>query len=438
MVTLAGLLFVVAVVVGLLASGRSVSRLSKVLLLVVPVFAAALAMRTSPWVVVPVAASIVLLLALGTSFANASSLRATFPDLAVRLGLVLDHVVLAPGMCKPDEAADSSVARRRLNALGRGAVLALPILCIVGGLLGMADPVFRSWFDPPRMLHNALLIAVGGWILLGFVRAASAKAPTFELRPAPRLGTVEVVAVLGSLSALYATFVAAQIVAAVGGSDHVEATRGLTYASYAREGFFQLLAAAAVTLLVILGVRACADRARLSVLAVSQVTITLTLAVVGVAIYRLELYRDAYGLTPLRLASSVTAVWIGVVFVLLAVAVGRRGGSSDWFAPAVVVSGLAFVAVWTWVNPVAVVAAANMDRAKAGATFDPVLIAELGADAVPTVAANLDDLDPAQRTALTELLCADRPDPGDGVASNVSTTRADDALEPLCRGGTDA
>ena len=68
--------------------------------------------------------------------------------------------------------------------------------------------------------------------------------------------------VLGALCALYAAFVAAQLVGVSSGSRHILESQGLTYAEYAREGFFQLLWAAAITVVVLLCVRACTGRAR--------------------------------------------------------------------------------------------------------------------------------------------------------------------------------
>ena len=62
--------------------------------------------------------------------------------------------------------------------------------------------------------------------------------------------------VLSGLALLYGLFAVAQLVASTGGDDRVQDTTGLTYAEYARNGFFQLLWAAAITIVVLLGLRA--------------------------------------------------------------------------------------------------------------------------------------------------------------------------------------
>ncbi len=56
---------------------------------------------------------------------------------------------------------------------------------------------------------------------------------------------------LGALIALFAAFVALQLATLFGGHEHVLRAAGLTYAEYARQGFGQLIAAAALTLAVI-------------------------------------------------------------------------------------------------------------------------------------------------------------------------------------------
>ena len=56
---------------------------------------------------------------------------------------------------------------------------------------------------------------------------------------------------LGVLDALFLAFVAVQATVLFGGHAHVLETEGLTYAEYARQGFWQLLWVSALTLLVL-------------------------------------------------------------------------------------------------------------------------------------------------------------------------------------------
>jgi two-component system sensor histidine kinase BaeS len=430
--SLAGSVFVTLVAAALLMSGRARSRQGQALLVLALLLSMVLVCRSSSWVILPSSMGIALLLALGASFAAAGPLRSTFPGLAARLVVAAGHVGLAPGMIRGTAGDDgNSTTPARVRAIARGLGLALPVVLVIGMLLGSADPVFQSWFDPSRLLRNLVLVAVGAWILVGLARAMSATRPIALLPLPPRLGTVEVVSVLSALSALYATFVAAQLAALTGGAAHVLSTNGLTYAEYARSGFFQLLAAAAITVAVVLSLRACADRTRTSVIVVSEVTIALTLGIVVVAIRRLQLYEDAYGLTLLRLASTVTATWIGLVLLLLAATAVRRRSDGSAFAPTVVLSGVLVVAIWAAANPAAVVARTNIERSGSGASFDVDQAVDLGPDAIPTLVAGLDELTPSDATELRRKLCAERRD-DDGPGYNRSMAEADTALAATC------
>src|SRR5262249_38188067 len=182
----------------------------------------------------------------------------SFSALATRVWFVLGHLGLAPAMFVPSgDNTAAGVALRRAPAVVRGLALGVPVAFVLGLLLAWADPIFRSWFDLTALANHILLGAIGAWLLTGLSRAASAREPLPKLISAPGLGTIEAVLILGGLCGLYLAFVAAQFVALSDGGHHVLVTHGLTYAQYARNGFFQLLACAAITLLVLLAVRAC-------------------------------------------------------------------------------------------------------------------------------------------------------------------------------------
>ena len=158
---------------------------------------------------------------------------------------------------------------------------------------------------------------------------------------------------------------AAQLVALSEGGRHVLATAGLTYAEYARSGFFQLLAVAVITLGVLLLLRAATGLAspgqRAVFTVVAEVAVALTLVVVVVAVRRLNLYEDAFGLTMLRLYSELFSYWIGAVFLFLGAALAGVGHGRGWFVGAAVAAGLTLLLALNVVNPEAVVAGDHPD-----------------------------------------------------------------------------
>src|SRR5205814_5010546 len=120
---------------------------------------------------------------------------------------------------------------------------------------------------------------------------------------------------------------------------------GLTYADYARSGFFQLLWVSGITLaLLVLFSRIgnFAERnARLAFTVLACCAIALTLMIDVVAFRRLSLYEEAYGFTMLRLYSHVFAVWVAVVFLLLAVDFLGVWSRRRWFVGAMLTTATA-------------------------------------------------------------------------------------------------
>jgi two-component system, OmpR family, sensor histidine kinase BaeS len=434
--TIAAAAWVTAVAVVLLLSGRLRGPAGRLAAGTAAATSLLLAFRSSPWVLVPVTIAAATALLLGASLgADRGGASATFPALILRLVLTAGHLVLAPGMLRQhgagSESAASRAARRRAAAIGRGVLLGAPAMIIVWGLLAAADPIFRSWFEAPALVSHLVLLLAGSWTVAGLARAASARQPVPALPKAPALGTVEACSILGGLCVLYAVFVAAQLSALSGAGQRILVTSGMTYAGYARSGFFELLICAAITLVLLFAVRACA--APHSVLTAScALTAILTIGVVITAIRRLQLYEAAYGLTMLRLACLVVAAWIGVVFILTALTITRRGLPQRLLPAAVLVSALVFTIGWAVASPAAIVARVNLSRAAHGRPLDTYQVARLGPDATPALLAGLHGLPPAPAAQLRSVICAAQPAPATGAAFNMSVARARAAAHAAC------
>ena len=79
---------------------------------------------------------------------------------------------------------------------------------------------------------------------------------------APRIGATELAVALGAVNLLFLAFVLVQLRFLFGGSGLVEQRVGLTYAEYARHGFFELVVVAVLVLPLLLGVDAVANGTR--------------------------------------------------------------------------------------------------------------------------------------------------------------------------------
>jgi hypothetical protein len=252
-----------------------------------------------------------------------------------------------------------------------------------------------------------------------------------------RLGALEWTIVLSGVISLFTGFATVQVIAAAGGARHVLDTEGLTYADYARTGYFQLIAVAVLTGLLLGGMRAVAERSaarehrRFTILA--EVIVLLTFLILLVAVRRLGLYEDAYGWTMLRLVAKAGAVWLGGVLVLLAVRLAGVGSNRAWFVPAAAALGLAVLVALNVANPEAAVVRHNLARAGHGADIDPAYLANLSDDAVPALVARIDTVPPDQRAAVVWTVCSRRDRSASGpLGWNRSAAAAQDALATIC------
>ncbi len=333
----------------------------------------------------------------------------------------------------------------RVVAVVRTALVTLALLLVFGALFASADAVFASFLprldasDLPGQAVVAVLLLVAA-LTLAHLALAPPSWTRVALPAARPAGRWEWTAPVLALAVLVLAFVAVQVVALIGGDSYVRATAGLTYAEYARQGFGQLVAATALTLLVVAVSARTAPRATPADRVLSRVALgVLCLATLGVvvsALGRMDLYVDAYGLTRLRLFVVVAEIAMAVV-LLLVMAAGIRWRAT-WLPLAVVhVCGLAVLGLAV-VNPDAQIVRYNVAAAKSPAStgLDVYYLQNLSADAVPAV----DDLaDQELRTCL--LASAQVAEPTDPAGWNLARQRAWDVVgEPQAgiAGGSDS
>jgi Domain of unknown function (DUF4173) len=332
----------------------------------------------------------------------------------------------------PWERIGATVRSNRSAALGRGLALSLPFLVLFGGLFVAADAVFRSLIvgAVPDLRHvwSHLLIAAGvAWLSAGLLRDLVASrdaerlvAPTALSASLPRLrlGSTEVAAALAALNVLFLAFVIVQVRYLFGGQGLVEARLHLTYAQYARHGFFELVVVAVLMLPVLLVANAVVRERRHIVRGLSALLIGLVFVVLASALDRMRLYQREYGLTELRLYATGLILWLGVVLVWFALTVVR--GRPRAFAFGAILAGFAATVALNAVNPDALIARTNLGRPQ----VDVAYLGRLSDDAVPELLDRLPTLAQPRRGALAAALLR-RSEPSGGLLGwNASRARA--------------
>jgi hypothetical protein len=106
--------------------------------------------------------------------------------------------------------------------------------------------------------------------------------------------------------------------------------------------------------------------------------------IVASALYRMQVYADAYGATRLRLVVATIELWLGLLFVLVGVAVVRL--RADWLPRLVIGTAVLALLGLALVNPDRLIADRNVDRYLQTGRLDVTYLSGLSADAVPALA----------------------------------------------------
>lgn len=286
--------------------------------------------------------------------------------------------------------------------------VALVLLVVFGALFAGADAAFADLLSsltpdvsigdsPLRLLF--FVLALLGALAAARTAASPRRWDSVKVKPGRPRGRLEWTLPLVVLAALFAAFNSVQLAVLFGGYDKVLAETGLTYAQYARQGFWQLLTVTLLTVLVIaLALRWAprgTDRDRLLVRSVLGTVCALTLVVVASALRRMDLYVDAYGLTRLRISVAGVELWLGLVIVLIMAAgvLGHR-----WLPRAIVAVTAGGVLVFGLASPDALIADQQVSQSQNGKNLDLEYLQGLSADAVPA----LDRLPEPQRSCALE------------------------------------
>ena len=322
------------------------------------------------------------------------------------------------------------------------------------GLFSAADAVFAEWterltdweLDLGGFIGRTVLALVMAWVaagLLGFAARPGDDRTDTQLAGAwarrPRIGTTETVTALVAIGVVFAAFVVLQAAYLFGGRDTLADT-GLTYAEYARRGFFELLAVAFLVGGLVLAAESFVRERTLAYRVALIGLVAMTLVVLASAFLRLRLYQDAYGWTELRFYVLAAIFWLGIGAVMaVATILANRSG---WLVHGLVALSVVFGLAFNVIGPVRHIADENVARMRVSAELAPgayegldlYYLARLGGDAVPAVMEFVDSrpLPPLIHEQVRRILAATSglDDPGTDTwqAWNLSREKARELL----------
>jgi hypothetical protein len=332
------------------------------------------------------------------------------------------------------------IGRRALIVL-RGLAIALPMLLLFSVLLSSADAAFSGLLsnvfniDLPRLIGHVVLTVLLTFLTAGFLRA-TLRGPAVPDSDRPsffHLGAAEVNIAIGLVDVLFTAFVAVQFRYFFGGADLVRLAPKLTYAEYARHGFFELVTVAALVVPLLLFADWISDRREAGGAKTFRILALIQVMLVGVMLVsahrRMQLYVDEYGLTELRLYTTAFMFWLGALLVWFAVTV--LTGNRARFLIGALASGVVVVLALHAIDPDNRIVRTNVERAAAGKrALDMTYATSLSADATPALIAALPLLPEPQRLcAAHHLLWLDVKDDRDVRSWNASRNRAHAAID---------
>jgi hypothetical protein len=277
-----------------------------------------------------------------------------------------------------------------------GLLFSLPILLVFIFLFSAADAVFHHGIENLLMNSHELVMHTI-FSLIFFVMITMIIRPITlgeEFKPVHTMppdtwvpGDIELSVVMGSISLLFLTFILIQFRYLFGGHELVQTLSGLTYATYARKGFFALLAVVILVHLILMCgawlVESANRRTKIIFRRLSLGLVLLCAFIFASAFFRMSLYIKTYGLTQLRFYATAIMIWLALAFFLSTMKCLFPGWS--FFTGAYLYSAVGMLLLINSVNPDGLIARINLSRYAHQDKLDRAYLDELSTDAVPVI-----------------------------------------------------
>ncbi|KPV57531.1 hypothetical protein QJ48_21465 [Paenibacillus sp. A3] len=305
--------------------------------------------------------------------------------LIVSIPLLLAVVAL---LASADSMFDRTLARLPALAgdleLGLTLFRILWIACIATGLFAYVRGLLQPKPWPSRSAEEHF--AAGSEPPATAPAATPANAPAAGVTPSatvPRIDATVAATILVVLNAVYLLFAFVQFSYFFGGGA-AELPEGITYASYARKGFAELVVVTLINLTVLMimlyGVKRPGLAAWRFLRALLGVLVGCTGIMLSSAYLRLSMYEEAYGYTVARLLVHAFMLFLLVLFVLALVKLWRERLPLLRCYAAVTVTAYVIV---NYFGIDAAVARGNIQRYEATGRLDAAYLGSLGYEVVP-------------------------------------------------------
>ena len=227
------------------------------------------------------------------------------------------------------EGSSEGNSKNRKNLIGVviGIGIAIPLLAIIIWLLFSADIVFASVLKNIFHLNVKTLFGVLCTFIFGFfsaycgIRYIAKHEIKEEVKDYKRFAAVVAITVLTLIAVVYLLFSGIQIIYLFMGN--MTLPDGYTYAQYAREGFFQLLAVSVINVIMVLFVLSFFEehgalKALLTLISASSYIM------IASAFLRMMMYIQAYHLTRKRVLVLWALITIGLLLAGIVISIFKK------------------------------------------------------------------------------------------------------------------
>lgn len=282
------------------------------------------------------------------------------------------------------------INKSKVIPIVQGIFLGLVFLCIVIPLLTSSDLIFAnligkimSKFYVPfkgESYYYVILTLIGSFLFYGLLCTVSEKEESLESKEKEKLEPISTLIMTWFVTVVYVLFCFIQVIYLIGGNFY-ELPGGLTYAVYARRGFFQLVAVVTLNiLLVLISVSKVKEHKYLdlSLKIISGCTFIMIVS----ATYRMILYIHVYHFTFLRLL----VLWFLVVLTLCMVGNVYYIYHKNFFVYRYIFfTGLLLYLIFAFMRPDYIVAKYNISHMEEIGAKDLYYLLNLSMDVAPAV-----------------------------------------------------
>lgn len=232
------------------------------------------------------------------------------------------------------QTPDGATEKRKATGVLLGIAIALPFLVVIIPLLILSDAAFENLLSNITLetLGEIIISVIFGMLVFILLFSRALCIPREERKPSEKkhtggLESVIIITFLSMISAIYVLYLFTQLAYFFNGFAGI-LPGGYSVAEYARRGFFEMSAICAINLLIVflanLLTKKKDDKTPRAVKLLSLFLCIFSLVLAATVLSKIGLYIHSFGMTRLRILTSLFTILLFVVFIAVAIRLFRK------------------------------------------------------------------------------------------------------------------